>query len=835
MRHSKSVFFIFFGIELGTIALSLAKVIKPSKISLSAVDTIPPAVAEWRQSLENCLEPRHGNSYKGFPRRIAPSGEPRGTTKMRGRRMNRTVVTGFPRMGENRELKKALEGYWAGKISREDLEKTARQIRKKHWLLQKEKGIDLISCNDFSLYDGMLDTAVMLGAIPKRFREIEDETQRYFAMARGNASAKALEMTKWFNTNYHYIVPELSKDMEFHLNAEKILSEFKEARDLGLTPKINIIGPLTFLHSAVFTDGDSLENYFSAILEVYEALLARLANLDSTVYVQFEEPVFVKDPAEKSLALLEEAYGRLAALNDSIKIIVTTYFEHSNEATAVLARTPIWGIGLDFIHGPGNGKSLNLVGDKILLAGVVDGRNVWAADIDKTVEYLNTLAGEVPKERIIVSTSCSLLHVPFSLGNEGEGEIGKWLSFACEKIEELVLIGKLFHNDTPSPEEQLVYERGRTALMERGSSTIIHNEQVEKRMKEIGNREREGAFPERILRQRKKLNLPPLPTTTIGSYPQTKELRKIRALHKRKTLSTAQYEEEIKKYIDDCIAFQEEIGLDVLVHGEPERNDMVEYFGELLEGFHFTANGWVQSYGSRCVKPPIIFGDISRPAPMTVKWLEYAQSRTKKIVKGMLTGPVTILNWSFVRDDKPRDLVSRQIALALADEIADLQRAGIRIIQVDEAAFKEGYPLRKADIPRYEEWAVSNFKLAVSSAAQDTQIHSHMCYSDFSDMLGTIESMDADVITIETARSGNSLLKVFQKSGYKNEIGPGVYDIHSPRIPSFDEIESQIRLLLEVLPQEQLWINPDCGLKTRSWKEVRPALTNMVKAAISMR
>ena len=749
--------------------------------------------------------------------------------------MNRTLVTGFPRMGENRELKKALESYWAGKTTREHLEETARQVRKKHWLLQKEGGIDLISCNDFSLYDGMLDTAVMLGAIPERFSKITDKTEQYFAMARGNASAAAMEMTKWFNTNYHFIVPELSADMKFCLNPEKILSEFQEAKDIGVTPKINLIGPLTFLQLAVSDQGDPLEDYFSDVLGVYEALLNRLADLGSPIYVQFEEPIFVKDPTERSLTRLGEAYGRLASLHDSIKIIVTTYFEHSKEAVAVWADTPVWGIGLDFVHGPKNTEALSLVGDKTLIAGVVDGRNIWAADIDKTLEFLNTLASEVPKERLIISTSCSLLHVPFSLAREAEGETRQWFSFACEKVEELALMSKLFHDVKPSPEEEEFYKKGKAALRKRGSSAVIHNGAVQKRMEGITKLQREGAFEERIVEQRKRLNLPLLPTTTIGSFPQTRELRKVRAQHKKKALTTPQYETEIKKYIDNCIAFQEEVGLDVLVHGEPERNDMVEYFGELLGGFHFTDNGWVQSYGSRCVKPPIIFGDISRAAPMTVKWSEYAQGRTKKTVKGMLTGPVTILNWSFVRDDKPREEVSRQIALVLSDEIADLQGAGIGIIQVDEAAFKEGYPLRRENIPGYEKWAVSNFKLAVSSAAKETQIHTHMCYSDFSDMLETIDLMDADVITIETARSGNSLLKSFQEIGYKKDIGPGVYDIHSPRIPPLEEIETQIRLLLEVLSRERLWINPDCGLKTRAWEEVRPALENMVKAARAMR
>jgi len=618
--------------------------------------------------------------------------------------------------------------------------------------------------------------------------------------------------------------------MSFSLNVTKIFSEYHEARNLGIHPKINLIGLLTFLGLSKTEEGRDPYDYFDAVFPVYKELIGVLAELDDCVYVQMEEPVLVKGLSTRQLELLKTTYDQLSRVSDRIRIIVTTYFEHSCEATEVLSATPIWGIGLDFVHGPRNMEALAHLNGKKLIAGVVDGRNIWINDLNATLKRLEELTCRINREQIILSSSCSLLHVPFSIQHEPDSNIKKWLSFASEKVDEVALLSKCFHAPSRSEGDRALREKNAAAVRERAASDIVSNQDVLRRIKAIKQTERDGAFAERIALQKTIFNLPVLPTTTIGSFPQTPELRSLRKDYRKASISFQQYEEAIRTYIDDCVAFQEKIGLDVLVHGEPERNDMVEYFGEMLDGFHFTRNGWVQSYGSRCVKPPVIYGDVSRPQPMTVQWISYAQSKTRKPMKGMLTGPVTILNWSFVRDDKPRSEVSRQIAVALSDEIEDLQAAGIQIIQVDEAAFKEGYPLRKENIPAYEQWSVENFKLAVSKARKTTQIHTHMCYSEFNDIIKTIGAMDADVITIETARSGNELLKIFEQTGYQNEIGPGVYDIHSPRVPSVEEFIQQIRSRMEVLPVEQLWINPDCGLKTRKWQEVKPALTNMVQA-----
>lgn len=746
-----------------------------------------------------------------------------------------TTICGFPRMGEKRELKKALEGFWSGNNTLEELIQVSMDIRRKNWLLQKDKGIGLISCNDFSWYDHILDTAVALNAIPERFRWIEEQHSQYFAMARGVESSVAMQMTKWFNTNYHYIVPELDASQSFRPDISKIRDEYQQALELGIEPKINLIGPVTFLGLSRCAAGGTPYNYSDRVFSAYEELLREISQLGDTVYVQLDEPIFARDPLKDELFLLSTFYGQLKGAAENLRLIVTTYFEHSCEATSILADLPIWGLGLDFVHGAENIKSLEQIGDKHLIAGIVDGRNIWANSLDDTLKLLESIASKVDRDQIILSTSCSLLHVPYSLANEPDSPVKKWLAFACEKVDEVVLLGQLFHGASPAPETENKLKENRLQIQDRRTSPIVINPSVQRRLASIGKAERRGNAAERKALQQEKLNLPDLPTTTIGSFPQTPELRKLRRAYKNRQISPEQYEKSIQESIDSCIAFQEDIGLDVLVHGEPERNDMVEYFGELLSGFHFTDNGWVQSYGSRCVKPPVIFGDVERPKPMTVSWITYAQSRTKRPMKGMLTGPVTILNWSFVRDDIPRSEVSRQIALALSDEIEDLQKAGISIIQVDEAAFKEGYPLRKKNIPIYEQWAVSDFKLAVSKADLQTQIHTHMCYSSFNEIIETIENMDADVISIETARSGNSLLTVFRESGYKKQIGPGVYDIHSPRIPSREEFIEQINSRMEVLPLTQLWINPDCGLKTRKWEEVKPALSNMVQATQSVR
>ena len=747
--------------------------------------------------------------------------------------MSKNYVIGFPRIGEKRELKKVLEDYWAKKVDFSEVKYVAENLRKRHWTYQKEAKIDFIASNDFSLYDNMLDSSILLGAIPKRFQHLKDE-ELYFAMARGNQDCVAMEMTKWFNTNYHYIVPEISKDTTFKLNSKKVIEEYKEALELGINTKINLIGAITYLGLSKSVDNSDLFAHISSVVKVYKELLEEISKLNSEIVVQFDEPLFVKDLEPKVLSLLKPVYDELSNVSKNIKIVVTTYFEHSNEATKILVNTPIWALGLDFIHGVKNCDSLEFIknSNKVLIAGVIDGRNIWKSNFEDKLNLLNKISNVVSKDNIIVGTSCSLLHVPYTLSYEDnlDKEIKSWLAFANEKLKELNLVSKQFFGSKLSLEDIANIEKNRQDNIQRKVSTKIHNQKIQEEIKNLKKFEREDKFEDRIKAQREFFKYDALTTTTIGSFPQTPEIRENRKNYKANLISKEEYETQIKKYIDDCVAFQDEIGLDILVHGEPERNDMVEYFGQLLEGFAFTQNAWVQSYGSRCVKPPVIFGDVSRPNAMTVLWIKYAQSRTKKVVKGMLTGPVTILNWSFVRDDIPRNEVTKQIALCINKEVDDLQNAGIKMIQVDEAAFKEGYPLRAENIKAYENWAVDNFRLSVSSAKANTQIHTHMCYSEFNDIIKTIEAMDADVISIETARSGNRLLKIFKEVNYKQEIGPGIYDIHSPRVPSVQEMVNQIKALIEVLPKEQLWINPDCGLKTRKWPEVKESLKNMVEA-----
>ena len=751
----------------------------------------------------------------------------------------KSYVTGFPRIGEQRELKKALESYWAGKCDYDALERVAAELKDRHIKYQLDAWSGLISVNDFSYYDLMLDTSVLFGVIPQRFATLSAHEQ-YFAMARGSKDAVAMEMTKWFNTNYHYIVPEISAYTEFNLNPSKILSEYKAAKNNDFKDscalKINLIGPITYLALSKSSDKSDPLAHLDALVAKYEELLKLLSELDSEVVVQIDEPIFVTDRAAELAPKIAPIYQRLSKVASNVKIIFMTYFEHATEAVREIVKTDVWAIGLDFVYASEENikKELQALKDAktVLFAGVIDGRNIWKSDIDKKLAQLKAIEAYVPKERIYVGTSCSLLHVPFTLKYEDKlsAEIRSWLSFAVEKLSEISILTHLFFEIPMCEHGMKAYEENQKSAKTRASSPLIHDERVQSRAANLNKFERADRYEDRIKVQKKELGYGILPTTTIGSFPQTAELRQVRNAYKKGLIGREAYERDIKAYIDDCVKFQDEIGLDVLVHGEPERNDMVEYFGEQMSGYAFSANGWVQSYGSRCVKPPLLFGDVSRPRPMTVEWIKYAQSRTKKIMKGMLTGPVTMMNWSFVRDDKPREQIVKQLALAIFDEISDLQDAGIKIVQVDEAAFKEGYPLRSENIPAYEKFAVSAFKLAVSAAKAQTQIHTHMCYSEFNDIIKTIEAMDADVISIETARSGNELLRVFKSVGYKQEVGPGVYDIHSPRIPSVQELVNQIRALLEVLPKEQLWINPDCGLKTRKWEEVRPSLKNMVEA-----
>ncbi|PID47050.1 MAG: 5-methyltetrahydropteroyltriglutamate--homocysteine S-methyltransferase [Proteobacteria bacterium] len=748
--------------------------------------------------------------------------------------MSKSYVLGYPRIGEKRELKKSLEAFWAGKCDFTEVERVARDLRKKHWLVQKDAGIDFISSNDFSYYDIMLDTIFMLGLAPKRFEGLRGE-ELYFSMARGNKDATAMEMTKWFNTNYHYIVPEISGDSKCKLDSSKVLGEFREAKELGIKTKINLIGPISFLALSKGVDGFDVFEKFDELVACYGELLDQIARLDDGIVVSFEEPIFAKDVDVRLLSLLKPSYDQFAKSGN--KILVATYFEHSCEAVKVLVNTDIWALALDFVHGEKNQQILDDIAKsgKELFAGIIDGRNIWRADLDQKLELARSLKSKV--SNLHLGSSCSLLHVPFSLKHEEklDKDVKSWLSFAEEKLSEIAILKALLDGETLSKEQEKYYKQSCQAAQKRLNSILIHDENVKQRLKNLSKFQRDGEYEERIKIQKQTLKYPQLSTTTIGSFPQTIELRNLRRDYKRGDISKEHYDGQIKAYIDDCIKFQEQIGIDVLVHGEPERNDMVEYFGQMLKGYAFSQNGWVQSYGSRCVKPPLIYGDVSRPNPMTTEWISYAQSKTKKIVKGMLTGPVTILNWSFVRDDLPRNEVASQIALAICDEVNDLQNAGIKIIQVDEAAFKEGYPLREENVAAYEKWAVENFKLSVSSANKSTQIHTHMCYSEFNDIIKTIEAMDADVISIETARSGNELLRIFKRVGYKQEVGPGIYDIHSPRVPSVEEMVEQIKALLEVLPKEQLWINPDCGLKTRRWEEVKPSLENMVKAVKAVR
>ncbi len=748
-------------------------------------------------------------------------------------------ILGFPRIGKNRELKKALESFWNGKCSQQDLESVAKNLRSAHW--EQQKNLDYVCINDFSFYDNVLDLAYALNAKPQRFKDLEG-LEGYFAMARGHTKGVACEMTKWFNTNYHYVVPELSDTDSYHANIQYIKAQYIEAKELGYTPKISLIGLFTFFGLSKITQGNP-NIIFEKLQIAYVDLINQIADLDKDVVIEFSEPIFTQGVQNVLFSRLDNIESTLSTFYNTIstkgvKAIVSTFFEHSNELTKILLQTNIYGIGLDFIYGEKNIESLPLIAhsDKILYAGVIDGRNIWVADIESKLKLLETISSIVPKDRVVVSASCSLLHVPFSKDGETkiESEILSWLSFAQEKIEELYVLENVFRGQFDSKIQDFL-EQNKAINTSRRHSHKTHNKTIRQRIAAYNHQQRSLSFAERIKIQKKQLNLPTLPTTTIGSFPQTSEIRALRLGYKKGEINKAQYEDGIKAYIKDCVKFQEEIGLDVLVHGEPERNDMVEYFGEQLEGFVFSSNAWVQSYGSRCVKPPIIYGDVARPKPMTIEWITYAQSLTKKIMKGMLTGPVTILNWSFVRDDLARSAVCEQIALCIADEIDDLQKAGIQIIQVDEAAFKEGYPLRQENIKEYETWALQCFKSATAIAAPQTQIHTHMCYSEFNDIIKTIEALDADVISIETARSGNELLKVFKEVGYTHEVGPGVYDIHSPRIPSVAELETQIRALLEVLPKEQLWINPDCGLKTRKWEEVKPSLQNIVEAVKKVR
>jgi len=743
------------------------------------------------------------------------------------------AIIGYPRIGQGRELKQELESYWASKTDAAALASCAAVLRARHWREQAEAGLAWVCVNDFSYYDGMLDTCAMLGIVPERFRALSG-LDRYFAMARGNDKASAMRMRKWFNTNYHYIVPELPSSIDESLIApdfSKLEGELSECTAFGYAPKVSLIGPLTFLRLAEAPQGVDPFSFLHAIMENYGRAIARIAELAPGALVQMEEPILACDPDAETLAAFESAYQSLCASYPYANLMISTYFEHVSEALPIIAHLPFKAVSLDFVHGAGNLAALEKLHGwncEKLFAGVVNGRNVWANDRAASLALLDRIREALKgKGEIVVSSSCSLLHTPYSAADETllPASLKRRLSFAKEKLAELRALADAFASG-----ERVAQLAGTTIQAKLARSSA---EEADAAAPKVPRRQ--PAAGERAKLQKARLPLPLLPTTTIGSFPQTKELRELRSQAKRGIVDHETYKAGLERLTAECVRFQEEAGLDVLVHGEFERNDMVEYFGENLDGFAFTKNGWVQSYGSRCVKPPIIFGDVSRPRPITVDAIRFAQGKTKKPLKGMLTGPVTIMTWSFVREDIPRSAVCEQIARALRAEIVDLEAAGLAIIQVDEAAFKEAYPLRKAKRGAFEAYAIDGFRLATGGVRPDTQIHSHMCYSDFSDIMEAIEALDADVLSIEAARGGEDILEFFVRYGYARAVGPGVYDIHSPRVPSREEFESAIRKRVQAIGAERLWINPDCGLKTRSWQEAGPALRRMVEAAITVR
>lgn len=749
--------------------------------------------------------------------------------------MTSSANLGFPRIGLHRELKKALESYWKGDTDSATLHATARELRARHWTLQRDAGIEIIPSNDFSFYDQVLDTSILLGAVPPRFAGIADPDQLYFAMARGTNAAPAMEMTKWFDTNYHFIVPELHEGQSFSLNADKPLSHYREAKALGLETRPVIVGPVTFLSLAKAKDeGLDPLDLLDAVLPVYAELLQRLAG-EGAGWVQVDEPVLVLDLSNKQKAAFSKAYDVLGAAGP--QLLLTTYFGALRENTELAAGLPVAGLHVDLVRAPEQLDAVLAVlpGDKLLSVGVVDGRNIWRTDLDGAFAVVSRAWDKIGPDRLQIAPSCSLLHIPVDLDGETQldAELKSWLAFAKQKLAEVAALTVAQKQGKGAAKG--AFEASAAAIAAHKASPRIHKPEVKARAARAIALERGAPFAVRRDRQRARFKLPAYPTTTIGSFPQTREVREARAAFKKGVLNLAGYEAFLEAETEKAVRIQEELGLDVLVHGEFERNDMVEYFGEQLDGFAFTKNGWVQSYGSRCVKPPVIYGDVSRPVPMTVRWSAYAASLTDKPMKGMLTGPVTILQWSFVRVDQSRAETCRQVALAIRDEVLDLEKAGIGIIQIDEPALREGLPLRRGDWQAYLRWAVDCFRLAASGVAEDTQIHTHMCYAEFNDILPAIAEMDADVISIETSRSDMELLEAFTDFRYPNEIGPGVWDIHSPRVPSQGDMEALLRKAAEGIPAEQLWVNPDCGLKTRGWPEVLASLGHLVGAARTLR
>jgi 5-methyltetrahydropteroyltriglutamate--homocysteine methyltransferase len=756
-----------------------------------------------------------------------------------------TKNLGYPRIGSKRELKKAVEAYWNGSITNEELEGIAAELRKLHWQKQQSAGIDLIPSNDFSFYDHMLDMICLVGAIPDRFGQrsgdVDVDLDLYFTMARGvrpeksaGGATQAMEMTKWFNTNYHYIVPEFSADQFFALSSNKPVMEYQEAKAIGIETQPVLLGPISFLLLGKTNTNFDVLSLVERLLPVYEQVLSELAAAGAQ-QIQMDEPILAMDLNEVERTIITETYMQLQRAVPSLQLFLTSYFGEYRDNLATVMSLPVQAVHLDAINA---GDELNVLLDilpdrKSLSLGVVNGRNIWKNDYEASLKMLKKAQTKLGNERLIISSSCSMLHSPVSLDYEDEldDELKDWLAFADQKLIEISELARLtLLSDVAS---DAAFQANRDANARRRSSPRIHVKAVKKRCESITLEmtHRASSFEHRIKKQQARLKLPAFPTTTIGSFPQTAEIRKNRAQFKSGKISKAEHEQFIETEIKKVIQIQDEIGLDVLVHGESERNDMVEYFGEQLNGFAFTKNGWVQSYGSRYVKPPIIFGDVSRPEPMTVRWSTFAQSLTKKPMKGMLTGPITILQWSFVRDDQPRLETANQIALAIRDEVIDLERAGIPIIQIDEPAFREGMPLRRSAWKSYLDWAVKSFRIASSGVKDETQIHTHMCYSEFNNIIEAIAAMDADVISIEASRSKMELLQAFVDFIYPNQIGPGVWDIHSPRIPSTKEIVELIRKAAAVLPAMSLWVNPDCGLKTRGWTEVTESLKKMVAAA----
>ncbi len=751
---------------------------------------------------------------------------------------------GFPRIGADRELKKALEAYWKGDLSEAELRQVGRELRAAHWQLQANAGIELLPAGDFAWYDQVLTHSLMFGVVPERFRPADGQPtlDTLFAMARGVTHAccgggQAQEMTKWFDTNYHYLVPEFSVDQTFQLSWEQLFEEVEEAKALGHAVKPVLIGPLTYLGLGK-AKGEAFDKraLLERLLPVYGEVLERLAAL-GVEWVQIDEPILVLDLPQDWKNAFERAYNQLQRA--PLKKLVATYFGGLEDNLGLAAALPVDGLHIDLVRAPDQYPVIldRLPAYKILSLGLVNGRNVWRCDLNKALNVLRH-AAERLGERLWVAPSCSLLHAPVDLAREDQldAELKSWLAFAVQKCAEVAVLARAVNQ----PDDALVQsalQQSREVQASRALSSRIHKPEVQARLAAIKPRhsQRQSGFESRIEKQRARLNLPAFPTTTIGSFPQTPAIRLARQAFKQGKLALTDYTEAMHAEIRHAVAVQEQLGLDVLVHGEAERNDMVEYFAEQLDGYAFTRFGWVQSYGSRCVKPAVIYGDLSRPTAMTVEWIRYAQQQTSKVMKGMLTGPVTMLMWSFTREDLTREQQARQLALAIRDEVCDLEAAGIKIVQIDEAAFREGLPLRRSQWGHYLDWAVDAFRLCASGVRDETQIHTHMCYSEFNDVIEAIAAMDADVITIETSRSQMELLEAFRAFDYPNDIGPGVYDIHSPRVPDTAEMVQLLQKASERIPAERLWVNPDCGLKTRGWAETEAALVNMVAAARQLR